>query len=138
MSGSQRLFLRFSPLFFQVRKQFCKLGQFARQDLDLVLLVLDGRFQIVGQLHDVAQLALERKRAFLALLASGDGHVVEALAGGRKEVGVRVLERQVAGDDGIRRDVAVAKFGQHHFQRPPKTVEHADAVLERYQFFRPR
>ena len=40
--------------------------------------------QLFQLTHHVAQFALHRERTFAALLASGDGHVVEALAGSAK------------------------------------------------------
>jgi len=60
---------------------------------------------------------------------------MEALASGGEEISVGVFQRQVAGNIGVRRNVAIAQLGQNHFQRPAKAIQHANAILQRNEFF---
>src|SRR5215471_1739118 len=90
------------------------------------------------EFYHLAQLTLQRERAFLTLLSSGDGDVVEAFAGGREEVCVWILQRQVPRDFDVRSDIAIAQLGQNDFQRTTKAVQDADATLQRHQLPRLR
>ena len=81
------------------------------------------------------ELALEGERALCAGAAAGDGDVVEGLAGGGEEEGLRVGEGEGAGGVGVRRDEAFAKLGQDDFEGLAETVEDADALFERDDAF---
>ncbi len=86
-------------------------------------------------LLDFGELALEGEWTLCAGTAAGDGDVVEGLAGGREEEGVRVRERERAGGVGVRCDEALAKLGQDDFERLAEAVEDADALFERDDAF---
>ena len=83
----------------------------------------------VDLLLDFVQLALEGERALRAGAAAGDGDIVEDLAGGGEEEGVRVFERERASGLGVGRDEAVAQLGQDDLERFAEAV--ADARCSR-------
>src|SRR5581483_12027472 len=62
--------------------------------------------------------------------------IVEALTAGRKEISVGIPESKVPGSAGVSGDIAIAKLGKNDFQRTAKTVEHANAILQRDHFCR--
>ena len=90
---------------------------------------------LLDLLLDFGELALEGEWALRAGAAAGDGDVVEGLAGGGEEEGVRVREREGARGVGVRRDEAFAELGQDDFERLAEAVEDADAVFERDDAF---
>ena len=131
MAGSHRLFFRFAFFAFEAVEQGSEVFDFAAQGQDAHFFMAQRLFQISELAQNVAQFALHRKRAFGALLASGDGHVVEAFTGLREEERIGIFQRQLAGKGGIGNDVAVAQLGQDDFERSPKPVEHANRIFQR-------
>ena len=88
----------------------------ASEGQDFGLLILHGRFQFSGELYHLPQFALKRERTFTALLASGNRHIVETLAAGGKEPGIRVFQSKVAGNTFVRGNVSIAQLGKDDFQ----------------------
>ena len=86
-------------------------------------------------LLNLGEFALEGERALCAGTAAGDGDVVEGLAGGGEEEGVRIREGERAGGVGVRRDEAFAKLGQDDFEGLAEAVEDANALFERNYAF---
>ena len=129
--GGHGLPLGFALLVFEALQQPGQFGDLASQRGDANFFFADGAFEFAHLQQDVAQLALHGERSLAALLAAGDGHVVEALARLREEEGVGIFQRQAAADFGIGNNVAVAKLRQNHFQRLAESVEDTNAVLER-------
>ncbi len=87
-------------------------------------------FGLLYLLLYLGEFALEGQWALRARTAAGDGDVVEGLAGGGEEEGLRVRESKRAGGVGVRRDEAFAELGQDDFERLAEAVEDADALLE--------
>src|SRR5262249_54489288 len=79
----------------------------------------------------LAELALHRQWTFAALLASGDGDIVEALAGLREKEGIGVLQSQIAAHIRIGDDEAVSQLRQNHLERVAEAIQYANAVLQR-------
>ena len=129
--GGHGLPLGLALLVFQPLQQAGQFGDLAAQRGDAGFLLAHGAFQFAHLEQHVAQFALHRERTLAALLAAGDGHVVEALARLREEERVGIFQRQLAADFGVGNDVAVAQLGQNHFQRLAEAIEHANAVLQR-------
>ncbi len=119
----------FAAFAFQTIEQRDHFRDFASQSGDAGGSLAHGAFQFRHLPQHVAQFALHRERPLAALLAAGNHHIVETLAGLRKEESVRVFQGKRAADAGIGNDIAVAQLRQNHFQRLAKAVEHANAVL---------
>src|SRR5258707_798462 len=77
----------------------------------------------VQQTQHIAQLALQRQRAFAALLTAGNGHVVETLARLRQKKCVWIAESKLAPDRSVGNDETIAQLGQDHLQRFPESIE---------------
>ena len=87
---------RFALLVFQPLQQAVSSAISRPERGDAHLLLGHGALQLAHLLQHFAQLALHGERALAALLAAGDGHVVEALARLREEECVGIFQRQIA------------------------------------------
>ncbi len=128
--GGHGLTLGLALLVFETLKQVSEFSDIAAQRRDVSFLLADGALQFTHLEQHLAQLALHRQRTLAALLAAGNGDVVEAFTGLREEEGIRIFQRESAAYFGVGHDVAVAEFRQDDFQRFAKAVEHTNAVLE--------
>src|SRR5208283_1818300 len=131
VARGHRLPLRLALFIFQPLQQLSESGNLAAQLRRARLLFAHGALHLAHLLEHFSQLALHGERALAALLAAGDGHVMEALARLGEEKGVWVLEGQLAAGILIGHNVAVAKLGQNYFQRLAESIEYPDAVLQR-------
>ena len=122
--------LGFALFAVQTIEQGTEVFDFAAQGEHAHLFVAQSTFEIFELAEDFAQFTLHREWAFRALFASGNGDVVEALAGLGKEEGVGIFESQAAGHVGFGNDVAVAQLGQDDFQRFAEAIQHADCVFQ--------
>ena len=95
---------------------------FPAQREHLHFFVTQRLFQFSSQTKHIAQLTLHRQRAFGSLLASCNGHIVEALAGVREEKRIWIFQSQFFGERRIRHQVSIAQFGENDLQRPSKTI----------------
>ena len=89
MAGSHGLFFRFAFFSLQAIQQGSEVFNFAAQSQDAHFFVAQRLLQFPQHAQHVAQFALHGKRAFGALLAAGDGDVVEAFARLREEERLR-------------------------------------------------
>jgi hypothetical protein len=100
VAGRHGLMFGFALFAVEAIEQGSEVLDFAAQGEHAHFFVAQGAFEIFELAQDFAQLALHRERAFGALLASGDGDVVEAFAGLGEEKRVRIFECQAARDVG--------------------------------------
>ena len=77
-----------------------------------------------------SQLAFQSQRTLHAGLAAGDGYIVKALSRGGEKESVRVFQGKRFCQIRIRGDETITQFGQNHFQRTAKAIEHPDAVFQ--------
>ena len=103
----------------------------AAQRIGFPLRLLQIRFQLRQPALGLAQLALQRQRAFAGRLAARHRGAMEALAVRREEIRMHVAQRQPLRVDGILRQIAVPQLGQHRFQRAPKAVQHFHGIAQR-------
>jgi hypothetical protein len=117
VAGRHRLMFGFALFAVETIEQGSEIFDFAAEGEDAHFFFAQSAFEIFELAQNFAQFALHRKRALGALLASGDGDVVEAFAGLREEESVRIFEGKAARYVGSGNDVAVAQLGQNDFQR---------------------
>ncbi len=125
--------LKFGFAFFAIQtiEQGTELFDFAPQGKHTHFFIAQGTLEIIELAENFTQLALHRQRAFGALFATSNGHVVEALAGLGEKERIRIFQCQTTSHVRFGNDVAVAEFGQDHFQRFAEAVEHSNGVLQR-------
>ena len=128
--GGHRQFFGFALLILQAVKQGSEVFDFVPERERLHFLLAQRTFQFFKQPHHVAQFALHRERAFRALLAASDRHVVEALARLRQEKRVWIAEREFPSYRRIGDDEAIAQLGKDHLQRFPESIEHSNRTLQ--------
>ena len=130
MARRHGLMIGFALFAIQAFQQGTEIFDFAAQSEHAHFFIPQGAFEVFELAQDFAQLTLHGERALGALLASGDGDVMEALAGLREEEGVGIFEREAASDAGFGDDVPVAEFWEDHFQGFAKAVQYTDGVLQ--------
>jgi len=120
----------FALFAFQTFQQGTELFDFPAQREHPHLFVAQSALQVFELAEYVAQFAFHGERAFRALFAACNRHVMETFASLRQEECVGVFESQTA--RGIRsgNDVTVAQLRKNHFQRLSKAIENADGIFQ--------
>ena len=103
-------------------------GQRSCTQLRLSQLALD----LSKLLLRLADLAFQRQRPLNPGLAPGHRHVVKTFAGRREEKCGGIFERQRPCRLGIGSHITLAQLRQNRLQRPPKPIQHADAIPQRH------
>src|SRR5580704_3976449 len=105
------------PLFtFQAFQQGSEVFNLAGEREHSHLFFAESALQVFELPENFAELALHRKRAFGALFAAGDGHVVEAFSGLREEERVGILEGESTRRLGTGNNVAIAQLRENYLE----------------------
>src|SRR5579862_9051135 len=131
VSRRHRLLLCLALLAFEAVEQGSVFPDFASQRERQNLFFAQRVLQFIEQPHHIAKFTLHRKRTLTALLAAGNGHVVEALPRLRQEKCIRTRQRQFAANARVRNNVAIAELRQNHFERLAKSIQNANRILKR-------
>jgi hypothetical protein len=130
VAGRHGLLFGDALLFLEAIEQGSVLLDFSAQKKDAGFAVAQRVLEFFQGAQDFAKFALHGKRTFRALLAAGDGHVVEALAGMSEEEGVGIFEGEFTPQARVRHDVTVAQFGQDDFERFAESIEDTNGALQ--------
>ena len=98
---------------FQAFQQGSEVFNFPAEREHSHLFFAESALQVFQLPKNFAEFALHRKRAFGALFATGDRHVVEAFSRLREEECVGVFERESTRGVGAGNDVAVAQLREN-------------------------